>query len=113
VRMSTVLRRAFDKAVRRKPWSDGRLFAKTANTLFALEPGTGETIWSFCPYGDSGESIYSDPTIAGNRLFIGDRRGYLGLPGSRTGLPHWKTLTNTAKNDDVNSTPIVSNGWLL
>jgi len=52
----------------------GKLFAKTANTLFALEPETGKTIWSFCPYGESGESIYSDPTIAGNRPFIGDRR---------------------------------------
>ena len=85
----------------------GKLFAKTANTLFALEPETGKTIWSFCPYGESGESIYSDPTVSGNRLFIGDRRGYLHCLDTRTGHIHWQTLTNTAKNDDVNSTPIV------
>ena len=90
----------------------GKLFAKTANTLFALEPETGKTIWSFCPYGESGESIYSDPTIAGNRLFIGDRRGYLHCLDTRTGQIHWQTLTNTAKNDDVNSTPIVVKGLL-
>ena len=28
----------------------GKLFAKTPNTLFALEPETGRTLWSFCPY---------------------------------------------------------------
>jgi outer membrane protein assembly factor BamB len=88
----------------------GKLFAKTANTLFALEPETGKTIWSFCPYGESGESIYSAPTIAGNRLFIGDRRGYLHCLDTRTGQIHWQTLTNTAENDDVNSTPIVVKG---
>ena len=68
----------------------GKLFAQTANTLFALEPETGKTIWSFCPYGD--------------------RRGYLHCLDTRTGHIRWQTLTNTAKNDDVNSTPVVVKG---
>ena len=90
--------------------AQGKLFANTANTLFALEPETGKTIWSFCPYGEPGESIYSDPAISGNRLFIGDRRGYLHCLDTRTGRTRWQTLTNTEKNDDVNSTPIVVKG---
>jgi len=90
--------------------ANGKLFAKTASTLFALEPETGKTIWSFCPYGESEESIYSDPTIAGNRLFIGDRRGYLHCLDMRTGQTRWQTLTSTSKNGDVNSTPIVVKG---
>jgi outer membrane protein assembly factor BamB len=91
----------------------GKLFAKTANTLFALQPETGKTIWSFCPYGDSGESLYSAPTIHRNSVFIGDRRGYLHSLDSRTGTTSWKQRTNRAKNCDLNSTPLVSKGLVI
>lgn len=91
----------------------GTLRAKTAHTLFALEPQTGKTIWSFCPYGESGESIYSDPVIRGNRLFIGDRRGYIHCLDSRTGRTCWQRLTSTAEKRDVNSTPVIAKGLLV
>jgi outer membrane protein assembly factor BamB len=93
--------------------AQGKLFAKTANTLYALEPGTGKTIWSFCPYGDSGESIYSEPTLYRNSLFIGDRRGYLHCLNSQTGTTRWKLLTSRAKNCDLNSTPVLGNGLVI
>lgn len=83
------------------------LFAKTAHTLFALDPQTGKTIWSFCPYGESGEWIYSGPTVRGNRLFIGDRRGYIHCLDSRTGKTLWQQLTSTKEKRDVNSTPVI------
>jgi hypothetical protein len=93
--------------------AQGTLFAKTAHTLFALEPKTGNTIWSFCPYGESGESIYSDPTVYRGRLFIGDRSGFLHCLDSRTGRSLWRKRTNAAKNCDVNSTPIVVGGLVI
>jgi len=93
--------------------AQGQLFARTANTLYALNPETGKTTWSFCPYGESGEVIYSHPTVCGNNLFIGDRFGYLHCLHFRTGKTKWKVLTNTAKNPDVNSTPIVINGLVI
>jgi outer membrane protein assembly factor BamB len=93
--------------------AQGKLFAKTAQTLYALEPKTGKTIWSFCPYGESGESIYSDPTVYDGRLFIGDRSGFLHCLDSRTGQTLWRARANTAKNRDVNSTPIVVGGLVI
>lgn len=88
--------------------ADGTLFAKTADTLHALEPDTGANLWSFCPYGTSGEWIYSNPTAHGNSVFIGDRCGYLHCLDFDTGKTLWKQRTNRAKNDDVNTTPIVA-----
>ena len=93
--------------------AQGKLFARTANTLFALEPENGKTIWSFCPYGDSGESIYSAPTLYRNCVFIGDRHGFLHCLDSRTGHTCWKQLTNRAKNNDLNTTPVVSKGLVM
>lgn len=84
----------------------GKLFAKTSNTLHALEPQTGNIIWSFCPYGESGESIYSAPTVYRNSVFIGDRHGYLHCLDLQTGKTSWKQRTNRAKNCDLNSTPV-------
>jgi outer membrane protein assembly factor BamB len=91
----------------------GKLFAKTAHTVFALEPNTGAVIWSFCPYGTSGEWIYSAPTVSGNSVFIGDRCGYLHCLDLSAGRPLWKQRTNKAKNDDVNTTPIVADGIVV
>jgi outer membrane protein assembly factor BamB len=91
----------------------GRLFVQTANTVHALEPETGKPIWSFCPYGDSGESIYSSPTIYGDSVFIGDRRGYLHCLECRTGNTRWKQRTNKAKNCSLNSTPLVAKGLII
>jgi outer membrane protein assembly factor BamB len=93
--------------------ADGKLFAKTANTLLALKPETGETIWSFCPYGESGETIYSHPAVYRNSIFIGDRRGYLHCLNSRTGATVWSRKTNRAKNCDVNTTPVVMKSTVI
>lgn len=93
--------------------ADGKLFAQTANTLHALEPRSGKELWSFCPYGDTGETIYSAPTLHNKSVFIGDRQGYLHCLNSETGETRWKKRTNRAKNGDVNSTPVVSNGLVI
>jgi outer membrane protein assembly factor BamB len=92
---------------------EGKLFAKTSNTLFALRQDSGETLWSFCPYGNQGESIYSSPSAEDNRVYIGDRRGYLYCLDADSGETIWKRLTNRARNSDVNSTPILMNGMVI
>jgi outer membrane protein assembly factor BamB len=57
--------------------------------------------------------IYSQPTLNGNKLFIGDRCGYLHCLDSRSGKTRWKVLTNTEKNSDVNSTPVIIGGLVI
>jgi|SRR5215472_615284 len=92
---------------------DERLFAGSPNTLFALRPDSGETIWSFCPYGNEGESIYSSPTVHEDRLYIGDRRGWLHCLDAASGKAIWKSRTNRTRNGDVNSTPVVMHGLAM
>jgi hypothetical protein len=91
----------------------GRLFAKAAHTLYSLGPSTGAVIWRFCPYGDSGEWIYSAPTMFRDSVFIGDRCGYLHCLDLCSGKVRWAQRTNKARNDDVNTTPIISNGLVI
>lgn len=93
--------------------SHGTLLATTANTVHALNPETGETRWSFCPYGESGETIYSQPTVQKGHVFIGDWYGFLHCLDFETGKTKWKTLTSRAKNRAVNSTPVLSNGLVI
>jgi outer membrane protein assembly factor BamB len=83
-----------------------RLLAHTPTTLFALNPESGETLWLFCPYGDEGESIYSSPSATENRVYIGDRKGYLHCLDADSGETIWRNLTNRA-GGDVNSTPLI------
>lgn len=90
-------------------YADGRLFAKTAYTLYALSPKNGSDLWSFCPYGTEHEWIYSHPAIEGNRLFIGDRRGVLHCLNVESGETLWRVQTNR-KGANVNSTPLLVDG---
>jgi hypothetical protein len=93
--------------------SGGRLFAKTSDTLFALQPDSGETLWSFSPYSTDGESIYSSPSAHENRVYIGDRKGYLHCLDAEGGRTIWRRQTNRARNSDVNSTPILLDGLVI
>jgi outer membrane protein assembly factor BamB len=93
--------------------NSGKLFAKCPHTLYALRPESGETLWSFCPYGPDGEWIYSSPTIYQGSLYIGDRKGFLHCLDSNTGETIWSKRTNSDENDDVNSTPVVVNGLVI
>lgn len=92
---------------------EGNLFAKTSSTLFALRPDSGKTLWSFCPYGNEGESIYSSPSAEDNRVYIGDRKGYLHCLDAENGKTIWKRRTNRARNGAVNSTPILMHDLVI
>lgn len=85
---------------------DGKLFAKTANALFSLVQDSGDTLWSFCPYGTDAESIYSSPSADHHQVYIGDRRGYLHCLDAKSGATIWKQRTNDA-GANVNSTPLL------
>ncbi len=89
----------------------GRLFAKSSHTLYAMDPDSGATLWVFCPYGSSGETIYSLPAAHGQSIFIGDRRGFLHCLEISTGRTQWRRRTN--RNDDVNSTPLIHSGLVI
>jgi hypothetical protein len=90
-----------------------RLFAGTSNALFALHPNSGVILWSFCPYGNDGESIYSSPSAHNNRVYIGDRTGYLHCLDAENGKTIWKKLTSRARNASVNSTPVQMDGLVI
>src|SRR5260370_13876413 len=82
------------------------VFARSSNILYRLCAKTGEPLWSFCPQGTDRETIYSSPVIQGDRLFIGDRAGFLNCLDTLSGKLKWRQLTNDSKHN-VNSTPIV------
>ena len=92
---------------------EGRLFAKTSTTLFALRPDSGESLWSFCPHGTDGESIYSSPSADENCVYIGDRKGFLHCLEAESGKTIWRRRTNRAVNNDVNSTPVLMHGLVI
>lgn len=90
-----------------------KLFAKTAQALFALHPDSGQTLWSFCPYGNDGEFIYSSPSLHDKRVYIGDRKGFLHCLETESGETIWRRRTSRAGNNDVNSTPVVVDGLVI
>jgi hypothetical protein len=94
------------------PRGTSLLFGGTSKELLAIRPATGKFAWKFSPYGQKGETLYSLPTLNDGQLFIGDRYGHLHCLGAETGEPVWKVLTSRAANNDVNSTPVVCDGFV-
>jgi hypothetical protein len=82
------------------------LYAKTPQTLYCLDARTGDERWSFCPYGEDHEWMYSAPEVAAGRLFIGDRQGWLHCLEADSGRPVWRVLTSQAENNQVNAPPL-------
>lgn len=89
------------------------LLAKTAQTLYALDQASGSIRWSFSPYGTEGETLYSEPTLDGSRLFIGDRRGWLHCLDVETGEAIWKQQATDDLKRDVNATAVVTAGLVI
>jgi len=87
------------------------LLAKTSGTLYSLDPLSGRIFWEFCPYGPEREMIYSLPTVDGNRLFLGDRNGWLHCLNVLTGQTIWKR--QISDGDDVNATACVVGGLVI
>lgn len=85
----------------------GVLYGKSANTLYALEPESARLLWTFCPYEKMSESIYSSPVVDGNRLFIGDRRGWLHCLSAQTGETLWREETLPGARSNVNASAVV------
>jgi hypothetical protein len=89
------------------------LFAKTAQTLYALAPASGTILWEFCPYGPVGETLYSAPVLDGCHLFIGDCMGWLHCLDVETGRTIWKQQASDGPNPNVNATATVAAGLLI
>jgi outer membrane protein assembly factor BamB len=85
------------------------LFAKSLHTLCALHPENGEVLWAICPYDTNHEPIYSSPTGYQDRIYIGDRKGFLHCLDAATGQTYWKFRTSPGWDCDVNSTAVISN----
>lgn len=89
------------------------LLANTEHSIYSLRPDSGEVLWSFCPYGTAGEWIYSSPTLYKKKVYVGDRKGFLHCIDSETGKTIWRRCTSRARNNAVNSTPVVSQGLVI
>jgi hypothetical protein len=89
------------------------LLAKTAQTLYALAPESGSILWEFSPYGPQGETLYSQPVLDGNFLYIGDRRGWLHCLDVKDGKTIWRHQTSGGPNCDVNATAVVIAGLVI
>jgi hypothetical protein len=87
----------------------GLLFAKTGCSLYALDPTSGKTHWEFSPYGAKNETLYSLPTVAGKRLYLGDRQGWFHCLDVDTGATIWKQDTPS----QTNATAIVVGGLVI
>lgn len=92
------------------PPGSSLVYGGTCQELLAIRPDTGRGVWTYSPYGREGETLYSSPTVAEGRLFIGDRRGLLHGLDAETGQTLWRVQTSRAANNDVNSTPVVHGG---
>jgi outer membrane protein assembly factor BamB len=88
-------------------FAHGTLFATSCQTLYALDPQTGEVRWEFTPYSEPGEWIYSQPAISRSRVFIGDRVGDFHCLDTITGKPIWRRRTSRVSNSQVNATALI------
>lgn len=90
-----------------------KVYATSCRSLYALNPRSGDILWKFTPYTDPGEWIYSQPALSKERVFIGDRRGYLHCLDTVTGKHLWRRRISRACNNQANATALVVNSQVV
>ncbi len=85
-----------------------RVYASTASRVICLEIGTGKKIWSYEPYKRRQASFYSDAILAGDRILISDRYGYLHCLHAKTGKIIWKSFLSTKGPFALNATVTIA-----
>lgn len=89
------------------------LLAGTSKTLLAVEPASGKVIWEFCPYPGAGERIYCAPIVTDERVFTGDREGWLYCLDLESGRRLWSVQTSRAEHRSVNSMPLIDGDRII
>lgn len=84
------------------------LYSTSSRSVRAMDQASGREIWNFTPYPEDGEWIYTTPSISGDRLIVGDRRGFLWALHWRVGEPIWKTRVSPNRNSVNASAAIIT-----
>jgi eukaryotic-like serine/threonine-protein kinase len=97
--------------------ANGRVYAGSADgTLYALDARSGREVWRFDTEGHGLESgkfgfdrrtIQASPSIAGGRVFIGSRDGFLYAVATATGKLAWRVDHHMSW---VNTSPAIADG---
>jgi polyvinyl alcohol dehydrogenase (cytochrome) len=92
-------------------------FGTPDSKVHALDAHTGATLWSFDlrTVGDPGAgpdaaAVWDGPSVTGDRVFIGDRRGYLYAFDRETGALRWSTRLDPHPRAKLTSSPIYYKG---
>lgn len=88
-----------------------RVLVCTGEALHCLEAATGEEAWSFRPCHEEGHWLYGPPLVHEQRVYLGDRQGYLHCLQAESGEKVW--TAPVSPGEDVNSTPLVCEGLVL
>ena len=88
-------------------FANGVLYGKTARTLFAINPESGEVRWEWTPHEAEGEWIYSSPVISEDRLIIGDNNGVLHCLNTATSKEHWWAQPSEVTNNAIVATALI------
>ena len=97
--------------------ADGRVYAGSADgTIYALDAKSGRELWRFDTEGHSLESgkfgfdrrtIQASPSVAGGRVFVGSRDGFLYAVDAATGRQAWRV---DHRMSWVNTSPAIADG---
>jgi PQQ-like domain len=86
-------------------YADGLLYAHDLHSLYALDPESGKTAWSWRPPDDEDEPLHGSPSVDKGRLFIGDRLGRFWCLDAQTGAVFWQQEPSPGEGP-INATAI-------
>ena len=91
----------------------GRMFITVPPRVFALDLGTGKTLWernlqvqSSRPDEEHGEGLNRGPALLGDRLFVGTRDARLFALSARTGETLWETTVDDRYRYHISGAPL-------
>jgi hypothetical protein len=87
--------------------ADGMLYAHTDRGLHALDPDTGQALWTWNPFEGDREDLIASPTVDAGRLFIGDLLGRFWCLDAASGQTLWLTGPSAEEAPSIKATALV------
>lgn len=93
--------------------ANGRVFAASTHTLYALDLHTGDIVWRFAPHPEAGAWLSGGPVLYEDVVVIADETGLVHGLRQATGETLWARPASAASNPPAVNTGLVIDDYLI
>lgn len=92
---------------------DGRVFAVSTHTLYAIDLDNGDICWRFSPYSEQGAWLSGGAVLFEDLVIVSDEKGVVHCLSQKTGESLWQSPASASSNPPATNTGRVVDDYFI